>query len=203
MHQRRSAALGGCIGARRPAQARVWRLPRPAMPAGRRIRNRRSATYAIRGSRATFRRAWRRWRHRHRTAPQPSSVRLRRRSLAEPPGARARPCVLGLVSVTCRRERESARTRETSTYPAPASADRCLLRTESEISRLSRMSENGNDRTGESIAHICRRKGAWISSSNAASLTLATPEMHDADRKLSRRTGRPQRSQSRLHQVPS
>ena len=109
----------------------------------------------------------------------------------------------GLVSVTCRRERESARTRETSTYPASASADRCLLRTESEISRLSRISANGNHRTGESIAHIWRRKGAWISSSNAASLTVATPETHDANRKPSRRTGRPQRSQSRLHQVPN
>jgi hypothetical protein len=88
-------------------------------------------------------------------------------------------------------------------YPASASADRCLLRTESEISRLSRMSENGNHRTGESIAHICRRKGAWISSSNTASLTVAMPETHDADRKPSRRKGRPQRSQSRLHQVPN
>ena len=57
------------------------------------------------------------------------------------------------------------RTRETSTYPASARADRCLPRTESELSRLSRMSENGNHRTGESIAQICRRKGAWISSS--------------------------------------
>ena len=82
----------------------------------------------------------------------------------------------GSVSVTCRRDREFARTRETSTYPASASAERCLLRTESEISRLSRTSENGNDRTGESIAHICRRKGAWISSSNTASLTVAMPE---------------------------
>ncbi len=42
-----------------------------------------------------------------------------------------------LVSVTCRRDREFARTRETITYPASASAERCLLRTESEISRLS------------------------------------------------------------------
>ncbi len=109
----------------------------------------------------------------------------------------------GLVSVTCRRERVSTRTRETSTYPASASADRCLLRTESEISRLSRMSENGNDRTGESIAHICRRNGAWISSSNAASLTAATPERCGADRKRMRRTCRPQRSRPRRRRAPS
>lgn len=163
----------------------------------------RSATYAIRGSRATSRRALRRS-----GAPAPDGSSAVAGSAAAAIACRAakwprkavRP---GLVSVTRRRERESARTRETSTYPAPASADRCLLRTESEISRLSRMSENGNHRTGESIAQICRRKGAWISSSNAASLTVATSERHDADRKRSRRTGRPQRSPSRLPQVPS
>ncbi len=159
--------------------------------------------YAIRGSRATSRRAWRRSGAR---APDGSSAMAG--SAAAAIACRAARCPRkavrpGLVSVTCRRERESARTRETSTYPASASADRCLLRTESEISRLSRMSENGNHRTGESIAHICRRNGAWISSSNAASLTVATSERHDADRKPARRTGRPQRSPSRPHQVPS
>ena len=45
-----------------------------------------------------------------------------------------------------------------------------------QIPKVSRMSENGNDRTGASIAHICRRKGAWISSLNAARLTAATSE---------------------------
>ncbi len=163
----------------------------------------RSATYAIRGSRPTSRRAW--WRSGARAPDRllgsaGSAAAAIACRAARWPRKAVRP---GLVSVTCRRERESARTRETSTYSAPASADRCLLRTESEISRLSRMSENSNDRTGESIAHICRRKGAWISSSNAVALTVATPEMHDADRTPARRTCKPQRSQSRLHQVPS
>ena len=48
-----------------------------------------------------------------------------------------------------------------------------------------------------------RYRAAWISSSNATLLTVATPGMHDADRKPSRRTGRPRRSRSRLHRVPS
>ena len=142
---------------------------------GRRIGNR-TIRYAIRGSRVTSRRAWRRFGV---GAPDGSSAMAGSATAAI--ACRAARCPRnavrpGLVSVTCRREREFARTRETSTYPASASADRCLLRTESEISRLSRMSENGNHRTGESIAHICRRKGAWINSSNTASLTVAMPE---------------------------
>ena len=176
-------------------RTREWR------PHAGRVRN--PATYAVRGSRGAFRRAWRRSDAR---APEGSPALTGSAaaaiacSAAKCPRKATRP---GLVSVTCRRERESARTRETSTYPAPASADRCLLRTESEIPRLSRISENANHRTGESIAHICRRKGAWISSSNAPSFTVATPQIHDVDRKPSRRTGRPQRSQSRLRRVPS
>ncbi len=169
---------------------------------GRRIGNR-TIRYAIRGSRVTPRRAWRRFGVR---APDVSSAMAGSAAAAIACRAARCPCNAvrpGLVSMTCRREREFARTRETSTYPAPASAERCLLRTESEISSLSRMSENGNHRTGASIAHICRRKGAWISSSNAASVTVAMPETYGADSKRSRRTCRPQPSPPRLHQIPS
>jgi hypothetical protein len=160
-------------------------------------------TYAIRGASLTSRGVWRRT---VASAPDLSSGTVDAAAAAiacraaRCPSKAVRP---DLVSMTCRRERDSSRTRETSTYPASASAERCLLRTESEISRLSRMPENGNDRTGESIAHIWRRNGAWISSLNADAITVATPERHDVYRKRSRRTDRTQRSQSRLHRVPS
>ena len=199
----RAVAFADVMSARAFVSLRVWRERVAGAGTVDAAGTGRSATYAIRGSRGISRRAWRRSGARTldgSSAMAGSAAAAIACRAARCPRKAVRP---GLVSVTCRRERESARTRETSTYPAPASADRCLLRTESEISRLSRMSENGNHRTGESIAHICRRRGAWISSSNAASLTGATPEMHDADRKSSRRTGRRQRSQSRLHQAPS
>jgi hypothetical protein len=38
------------------------------------------------------------------------------------------------------------------------------------------MSENSNQRNGESIAHICSRKGAWINLSNAAGSPLPRPK---------------------------
>ena len=103
--------------------------------------------------------AWRRWAR----APDDSPGLLD--SAAATIACRAARCPRnavrpGLVSVTCRRERQSSRTRDTSTYPAWASAGRCLLGIESEISRARRRSAQ----TSESIQRSKRLPSRTISS---------------------------------------